>query len=83
MSAAGVHENLGITVAYNYEYAIKWAFLESAEERIFLADSSKFDRINRCFFADIDNFHTVITDTNLPERWIDIIRGQGIELVMV
>lgn len=83
VSAAGIHENLGITCATNHEVPTKNAIMESALERILLADSSKFGQVRSSYFADLSQFHTIITDTSLKNSWIDYIKNLGIHLVMV
>lgn len=83
VSAAGVHENLGVTLFNNYEMDMKNAIIRYSNERILVADSSKFGIIRPCFLADLTTFHMVITDTSLPKQWQEHIRSLGIELVMV
>lgn len=83
VSAAGIHESLGVTCATNYEAPTKQAVIESSVEKILLADSSKFDQVKSAYFADIGTFQTVVTDKGLSERWREILRAAGIELVLV
>ena len=52
-------------------------------ERILLADSSKFGKMGSCFIGELDLFQKVITDTGLSQEWADLIRGKGIELILV
>ena len=82
-SAAGVHSTMGITCAYSYELETKQALLESGAEKILLVDSSKFDIIKPCFWTDIDAFDHVITDKNISEEWIDLLKEKGIRLDIV
>jgi len=83
VSAAGVHETLGVTCASSYEQETKLAILESAAERILVSDSSKFGVVTACFIAELGEFHKVITDKELPEEWQERIKELGIELIMV
>lgn len=83
ISAAGIHETLGITCASAYEQETKQAILESGAQRILLVDSSKFDLVKACYIADLTDFHKVITDKNLSEEWQERVHEMGIELVMV
>jgi len=83
VSAAGVHETLGVTCASSYEQETKQAILESAAERILVTDSSKFGVVTTCFIAELEEFHKVITDQDLTEEWQKRIKDLGIELVMV
>lgn len=83
ISAAGIHESLGITCATNYESPTKRVVIESSAERILLVDSSKFGQVKSAYFADLKTFHTVVTDEGLSERWREIIEGSGCRLVLV
>ena len=82
-SAAGVHETMGVTCMNNYELEIKQAIIQSGAEKILLADSRKFGVIKPCFITDIDIFDRIITDTNISEEWIQLIRDKGIHLDIV
>ncbi len=83
VSAGGVHESLGLTCINGYELATKHAIMESCLQKILLADSSKFDKIQSVYFADLKDFDTVITDTGLSEQWREHIISLGIELICV
>ncbi|MCL2694737.1 MAG: DeoR/GlpR family DNA-binding transcription regulator [Clostridiales bacterium] len=83
VSAAGVHESLGVTCTNNYELHTKQAILESGAERILVLDSSKFGIVKSCYFADIADFNKIITDKNLPVYWQELITEKGISLIMV
>lgn len=83
ISAAGIHDQLGVTCANHYEIAMKQAAISSASQKILLADSSKFDMVKSAYFADLPIFQTIITDTALSATWQDRIHSSGIELLMV
>lgn len=83
ISAAGVHETMGITCMNNYELSIKQEFMRSGAEKILLVDSSKFGVIRPSFLIELDIFDRIITDDNLSEEWIQIIRNKGIKLNLV
>lgn len=83
ISAAGVHESLGITCAYNYEVQTKKALLSSSVEKILLVDSSKFDTVKPAYFSNLENFDTIVTDRGIPAKWKEIIQNKGIELHIV
>ena len=82
-SAAGIHRNLGVTCANNYEAATKKALLQASAERILLADSSKFDQVETTFISEIENYHTVITDSGLTEEWGEYLNEKGITVIKV
>ena len=83
VSAAGIHENLGVTISGEYELACKREILKAGVERILLADSSKFGKVEPCFFGELTSFEKIISDTGLSKEWCDLIRSKGIELILV
>jgi DeoR family deoxyribose operon repressor len=83
ISASGVHESLGMTCAHSYEVRVKQTVLESALEKILVADSSKFGAIKTVFFSSIENLDMIITDNGISEEWIEVIRNRGIKLATV
>jgi DeoR family deoxyribose operon repressor len=83
IAAAGVHETLGVTCANPYEIDTKKAALESAKTRILVADSSKFGKTRVAYFAQLREFNIIITDSEIPEGYRNLITGMGIELIVV
>jgi DeoR family deoxyribose operon repressor len=83
VSAAGIHNELGITTVYPHELQAKKAILSSAKSRILVVDSSKFGQTKSVYFADMSSFQTVITDTGIPEDYARFIRDLGVELILI
>ena len=83
VSAAGVHENLGVTCSNNYEVLTKNAILSSSVEKILLVDSEKFGIVKSAYFADLNTFTTIITDNGISNEWKDIIEEMTIQLIIV
>ena len=83
VSAAGIHENLGVTCSNNYEVLTKNAILSSSVEKILLVDSEKFGIIKSAYFADLNTFTTIITDSGISNEWKDIIEEMKIQLIIV
>jgi DeoR family deoxyribose operon repressor len=83
LSASGVHESLGMTCAHSFEVTVKQTILESALQKILVADSSKFGTVKTVFFSSIDNLDMIITDKGISGEWIEIIQNKGIELITV
>lgn len=83
LSASGVHTALGMTCAHDFEVAVKQTVLKSALKKILVAASSKFGTVKTVYFEKMDVLDMIITDTGLSSEWAEIIRGKGIELVMV
>ena len=83
LSAAGVHRELGVTCANEYEVPTKRAVIQSSAERILVADSSKFNKIKASYFCDLSDIHVVITDRGLSDEWQEHIREKEITLYLV
>lgn len=83
ISAAGVHENLGITCVYDYEVQTKKAILQSSVEKILLFDSSKFNQVKPAYFGNLSDFDVIITDEELSDKWREIILSNNIKLYTV
>ena len=83
VSAAGVHETLGVTCSSDYELPNKREIIKAGVERILLVDSSKFGRVEPYFFSELNAYERIITDSKLPVEWQQHIRDLGINLVMV
>lgn len=83
ISAAGFHEKLGITCANPYEIETKKAAINSSKTKILVLDSNKFGKTKIAYFADIHDFDIIITDSEISEKYKDIIRNRGIELIIV
>ena len=82
-SASGIHGELGVTSANGYETEMKRAALGSSLERILLADSSKFGMVSSSYYADLADFDMVITDSRIPGEYRELLRGLGVELIVV
>ncbi|MFA5468877.1 MAG: DeoR/GlpR family DNA-binding transcription regulator [Sphaerochaetaceae bacterium] len=83
IGATGFELNLGLTCGYLEDAPLKQAMIESSQDRILLIDSTKFGKVSTCPFATIDKFSTVITDSGIPEDYIDYIKESNIELIIV
>ena len=83
ISAAGVHETLGISCANPYEVAVKRAVIQSARHRILVVDSSKFGEIRSSYICDLEEIDEIITDDQLPDKWVNLIENRNILLQRV
>lgn len=82
LSAAGIHEELGVTCANFYEVPTKNAVIKSSSEKILVADSSKFGLIRSSHFCDLADINVIVTDDNLSDEWKERILGKGISLYL-
>ncbi len=83
ISASGINFRLGVTCSAHFERELKLTAINSAEQRILLADSSKFGKVNNVYFANIEDFDTVITDNLITEDTRKQILDKGITLFTV
>jgi len=83
ISAAGIHKSLGVTCANNYEIATKHAIFNSSVDKILLADSSKFSTVKSSWFAGVEDFDMIITDSGISPEWIAYIQDLNIPLHVV
>ncbi len=81
VSAAGVSEEHGVTCANAYERETKRAVMESAAKRILVVDSTKFGVIRSEYFAELDEFDVVVTDSEVSKEVDSMLRKRKIALV--
>lgn len=82
LSAAGISELLGITCINQYEIEAKRASMQVAQERILLADSSKFDKICPALVGQLSEINTVVTDSEIPDHWVSTLEQHNIRLLL-
>ncbi len=78
ISAGGVHAKLGVTCAHQSECHVKKNALSSTIESFLLVDSSKFDNVHPCFFAEPHQFHHIITNDDITENYRNLLREREI-----
>lgn len=83
VSASGIHKELGLTCANNYEVVTKRAALNSSHIKILVADSSKFGAIRQGYFAQLNDLDIIVTDSELSSDWVQIINDYKIKLYIV
>lgn len=83
IGATGYEINLGATCAYPEDAPIKQAMMDCSKVKILLLDSSKFSSASTYQFAEIEQFSLVITNTDIPENYIEHIKSHGVEMILV
>jgi len=83
ISAAGVHDALGVTCANAYEIETKKAVMNSTKTKILMADSSKFGKTRFAHFADLKDFDIIITDAEISDEYMAPIQELDISLIIV
>lgn len=82
ISAAGISEFLGLTCVNQYEIEVKRASLQVAQEKILLADSSKFDQVRPALFGQLSELDCIVTDDEISDQWVNTLEHYGIKLVV-
>ena len=83
ISAAGIHDKLGLTCMNTYEVPTKQAIIHSTENNILLVDSSKFGKVHLSYFGELPSINTIITDKGISKEWKSKIEEMGIKLIIV
>ncbi len=83
LAARGISKEVGITTAEPYEVDMKKTALEASEQKILLADSSKFGKAWYARYADLKDIDIIISDSGLDSEYRKMIEGQGITLHIV
>jgi len=83
VSAMGVHDTMGVTLMQNYQTLTKRAAFQSSLEKILMVDSSKFGRVCNAYYAQLNEFDTVITDNRISDEWRMRVEDQGVKLYIV
>jgi len=81
LACDSVSSDLDVMVA-NFELAnLKKSLIGRAEEKVLIADSTKFGKINIASIGNISIFDKVIVDSSLPEELARKIRGCGVDIL--
>ncbi len=79
----GLDPDFGITTTSLQEAHLNQKMIAAAQKTIVLADSSKFGRRGFGKICDLDEIDQVITDTEAPEHYINLLKERGIEVMQV
>ena len=79
----GIDEISGITTHFEQEASLNRVMCKSSRKVIAVTDSSKFDRSGFHIIASFEQVDTLITDSNIPEHFKEMLVNAGVELVIV
>lgn len=82
VSAAGLHLEFGITDHIDSEAKLRYMMLKNANTRYFIADSTKFNKTFDNLVCDLELIHTVVTEKNPSQAWINKLKDMNINLVV-
>ena len=62
--------------------AISKILIEQSQITVILIDSSKFGNISSIKLCDIDLIDYVITDSGIPQKYIDFLEESGVKVLI-
>jgi len=81
LACDSISSDLNVMVA-NFELAnLKKSFIRKAEEKVLIADSTKFGKINIASIGNISIFNKLIVDSSLPVELASKIRDCGVDIL--
>lgn len=78
----GFDPEVGVTTPNFLESRVNRAMVKAARKVVVVCDSSKFQRRSLSRIVSSDALHCIITDRNLPAETAEMLRGQGIEVIL-
>ena len=83
ISASGVSLEIGVSCSNDYELKTKIEMMKSADKKILLVDSSKFNKVESTLFAELTDFDVIISDKGIPEEYRNYCSTHEIKLILV
>lgn len=79
----GIDAKCGITTHFEPEANVNKAMCNSAQTVIAVTDSSKFNKYSLYSILPLDKIDIIITDSGIPQEYIDIFKSLDIKLQIV
>lgn len=80
-SSKGIDISRGITDSNEKDSEMKQAIFESAETKILVVDSSKFDKISLIKVSSVTDVDIIATDTEPSANWIEYLKSKNVDLI--
>ena len=80
-SSKGIDIARGITDSNEKDSEMKQAIFDSAETKILVVDSSKFDKISLIKVSDVTDVDIIATDTEPSANWIEYLKSKNVDLI--
>ena len=80
-SSKGIDMNHGITDSNEKDSEMKQAIFDSAETKILVIDSSKFDKISLINFTDITDVDIIATEKEPSSDWVEYLKRKNVDLI--
>jgi DeoR family transcriptional regulator of aga operon len=78
----GFDPEVGVTTPNFLESRVNRAMVKAARRVVVVCDSSKFQRRSLSRIVSPEALHCIVTDRNLPEETAEMLRAQGIEVIL-
>lgn len=72
----------GLTNDYLPETMTDRAILGIGRQVIVVADHTKFGRVSAAFLAPIERVHTIVTDRQTPQDFVDAVTARGLQVIV-
>lgn len=79
----GIELQSGITTHFEHEATLNRLMCAISKNVIAVTDSSKFDRSGFHIIAPLNAIDTLITDSNIPQEYINYFKSQDVNLIIV
>lgn len=79
----GVSTDFGLTTHFGPEATLNRRMLDISQQRILLADSSKFGRYGLHRIGATEIIDILITDSGIPDQYANHLESVGVELIVV
>ena len=73
--------NHGITDSNEKDSEMKQAIFDSAETKILVIDSSKFDKISLIKVTDITDVDIIATEKEPSSDWVEYLKRKNVDLI--
>ncbi len=77
----GIHQNNGITDANEQEAEIRTSMLAQAEQRVLVADRTKFDKMSFKKIGEISDLDYLVTDKQLSDAWTEKLAKSNVKVI--
>lgn len=79
---SAIDPEYGISTTRSALAEVKKMLVRAAKSRIALADHTKFGKQDFVYVGPISDYHTVVTDSETPQKYIDELREAGVEVII-
>lgn len=83
IGVAGISDRYGLTNFYHETAYLCSKIIKQSKKVVLLADSSKFDQAKPAVIGDLSLIDTIVTDSDIPERYQKLFNELNIEVIQV